>query len=359
MPADFSPVQPSAAQQIARIGLATALVLAAVWILRNYLPALAWAGVLGIAVWPLYERAKRRWPPGWRNILLPVLFTLALGLLFIVPLALIALRVGLELHVALDWVRQARSQGIPIPDWVSHLPVGRQSVAAWWRDNLADPQAADRLLRAGDRAQLLDYSRHFGEQLVHRVVLFGFTLLALFFLFRDGRTLVEQLRTASHHVLGPQGERIGRQIIGSIHGTVDGLVLVGLGEGFLLGIAYVAVGVPQPVLVGAATALAAMIPFGAPIAYLTAAGILLARGAMAAAIFVVVFGSVVTLLADHAVRPALIGGATRLPFLWVLLGILGGLETLGLLGLFVGPAVMAVLVMLWREWTARPPLGAL
>ena len=51
-------------------------------------------------------------------------------------------------------------------------------------------------------------------------------------------------------------------------------------------------------------------------------------------------------------RPVLIGGATRLPFLWVLLGILGGVESFGLLGLFVGPAVMAVLVMLWREWVA-------
>ena len=56
-------------------------------------------------------------------------------------------------------------------------------------------------------------------------------------------------------------------------------------------------------------------------------------------------------IADHTIRPALIGGATKLPFLWVLLGILGGVETLGLLGLFVGPAIMAVLILLWRQWT--------
>ena len=57
------------------------------------------------------------------------------------------------------------------------------------------------------------------------------------------------------------------------------------------------------------------------------------------------------LVADHAVRPALIGGTTRLPFLWVLLGILGGVETFGLLGLFLGPAIMAALILLWREWS--------
>ena len=67
----------------------------------------------------------------------------------------------------------------------------------------------------------------------------------------------------------------------------------------------------------------------------------------------IVIGLVVVGIADHFVRPALIGGATRLPFLWVLIGILGGVETLGLLGLFVGPATMAVLMMLWREYLER------
>ena len=61
-------------------------------------------------------------------------------------------------------------------------------------------------------------------------------------------------------------------------------------------------------------------------------------------------GFVTTFIADHFIRPVLIGGATRLPFLWVLLGILGGVETWGLVGLFMGPAIMAALVLLWREW---------
>ena len=59
---------------------------------------------------------------------------------------------------------------------------------------------------------------------------------------------------------------------------------------------------------------------------------------------------VVTFVADHFVRPVIIGGATRLPFFWVLLGILGGVETFGVIGLFVGPVVMSVLIQLWRDW---------
>jgi len=80
---------------------------------------------------------------------------------------------------------------------------------------------------------------------------------------------------------------------------------------------------------------------------------LLTQDALGQAIAVVAIGLAVVGVADHFIRPALIGGATRLPFLWVLVGILGGVETLGLLGLFVGPATMAVLVMMWREYVER------
>jgi predicted PurR-regulated permease PerM len=133
---------------------------------------------------------------------------------------------------------------------------------------------------------------------------------------------------------------------------------VGLGEGLLLGLAYALAGVPRPALLGALTALAAVLPFGAPLVFGLAALWLLAQGAVGLALGVLGFGAAVVFVADHFVRPVLIGGATRLPFLWVLLGILGGVEAWGLLGLFLGPAIMAVLILLWREWvaggTARP-----
>ena len=90
-----------------------------------------------------------------------------------------------------------------------------------------------------------------------------------------------------------------------------------------------------------------------------AALILLVQGSVVWAIVLVVLGFVVTFVADHFVRPVLIGGATRLPFLWVLLGILGGVETWGLLGLFLGPAIMAALMLLWREWTGSGEDAAL
>jgi predicted PurR-regulated permease PerM len=95
-----------------------------------------------------------------------------------------------------------------------------------------------------------------------------------------------------------------------------------------------------------------MLPFCAPLVFCGAALWLFVHGATVSAVGVAAFGFVVVFVAEHFVRPVLIGGSTRLPFLLVLFGILGGAETFGLIGLFVGPALMTVLTMLWAEWVA-------
>ena len=341
----------SRAQGAARTALVLALSALGLWILHPFLPALVWAVILAIALGPLYARAERRWPPGGHNILLPSLFTLAVALVFIAPLVVLGVQAAREAHDALTWAKSAEQSGIPAPDLLSHLPFGSGQVTAWWNENLSHPSAGSELLHRLDNSTAIGLTKSFGAQVVRRVVLFGFTLLTLFFLFRDGRTVTAQALAASARLFGPRGERVARQMVASVHGTVDGLVLVGLGEGVLLGIVYYFAGVPHPVLLGALTAVAAMIPFGAPLVFGLAALVLLANGAVVPAIVVVAAGFVVTFVADHFVRPVLIGGTTRLPFLWVLLGILGGVETFGLLGLFLGPAVMAALMLLWREFT--------
>ena len=349
---------PTPGQRLARILLAIALVALGLYILQGFVRALLWALILVIATWPLYRRAQRRFPPGRHDVVLPALFTLGATLLFVVPLALLAVQVGHEARTVSAWVTETRAHGAPLPDALARLPVAQAQVSAWWQANLADPDGARTLLGRLDRAELMQAGRSLGTQVVHRGVLFAFTLVTLFFLYKEGDRVTRQTLTASRRMFGPHGETVGRQIIASIHGTVDGLVLVGLGVGVLLGIGYAVVGVPHPALLGAATAVAAMIPLGAPLVLAIACGLAVAAGKTVAAGVLGAGGMVVIFVADHFIRPALIGGTTRLPFLWVLLGMLGGVETFGLLGLFLGPAVMAALILLWRDWvgdaTSKP-----
>jgi predicted PurR-regulated permease PerM len=280
-----------------------------------------------------------------------LLFTIGIALVFVLPIVLAGIQVGREIRTAIPWLDSVRRDGIPVPDFVMYLPVYSAQAREWWQDNLAMPGAASELLSKLSNPDYVLAGRQVGMAILHRLVIFGFCLLTVFFLFKDGDCLVEQLRRASARTFGPRGERIGRQTIASIHGTVNGLVLVGLAEGLLLYFVYLGAGIPRPTLLGALTAVGAMIPFGAPLIFGFAALLAVAGGSMAGAIVIVAAGTVISFGADHFVRPVLIGNATRLPFIWVLFGILGGVTTWGLLGLFLGPAIMAALILLWREWT--------
>ncbi len=350
--------QPARRQSVARFVLVIAMILLGGWIIHGFFEALAWAAVIAIAIAPLYARIEARWPGLQRGALLPALMTMVVGLVVLVPISLGLFRAIAEAQDVAHWFASARENGIPVPQWLMQLPFGRDAAVAWWQQHLATPEGAHAQFARLDNGSLMYHGQKIWWSVLHRSVTFFFMLLALFFVLRDNKMLIAQFRRAGSRLLGASGERIGLQIVQSVRGTIDGLVLVGLGEGAVMAVAYVVLGVPHPILLGVATAVAAMIPFGAALMYLIAGAELLMTGSVTAAIVVVVIGLAVVAVADHFLRPVLIGGATRLPFIWVLIGILGGVETLGLLGLFVGPATMAVLVMLWREYVEHDPSGA-
>jgi len=337
-------------RQAAIAVLALVLLGLGAYTLWHFLSALVWAGIFAIALGPLYRRAVKRFGTGRFNILMPSLFTLGVALIFIVPLTMVGIQLAHETHAFAEWLRDIETHGIPEPDALAGLPFMQSQIQEWWRQNLSDPGSAHELVERLTRGHMMDVSRLIAFQVARRVTLFAFTLLTLFFLFRNGASVTRQIRRAINRLFGPNGERVGLRMIDSVHGTVDGLVLVGLGVGVILGVVYIFAGVPEPVLFGMVTAVAAMIPLAAPVVFSVAALMLAAQGSIAWSIAVFASGVVVTFVADHFIRPALIGGTTKLPFIWVLLGILGGVESWGLIGLFLGPAVMSALFLLWQEW---------
>jgi len=342
--------QSARTRKIARLVLTLAIVALGIWVAAGFLKALAWAAIIAIAIDPLYKRAEHRWP-AWRATLLPAAVASGLFLLLIVPIVFGLVQLPREAHLLAGWLETARHDGIPVPAWVAQLPYGRDEITTWWGQALATPAGAEGWIRRLDHSAIA-HSRPFGTAVLRGVITFIFSLVALFFLLRDRDQLLDELALASDRLFGHVGARVARQVLQSVQGTVNGLVLVGLGEGAVLGTAYVFLGVPHAVLLGALTAVGAMIPLGAALFIGIAALLLLGLGQALSAAGVNVFGMVVIGVADHVLRPIMIGGTTKLPFLWVLIGILGGVETFGLIGLFVGPAIMAALILLWRDYVA-------
>jgi predicted PurR-regulated permease PerM len=328
-----------------------AIIVFAAFIAQRFVLPLLWAGILCIATWPLYTRTLRA--VGNRALLAALLVTLLSTLAFVGPLALGLTQAARQAPALASLVASANTEGLPAPQWLHRIPFGGTAIYDWWLSTLGQPHGLAHLLEDASVARLQSASevlKRVGAGLIHRLIDIAFAFLCLFFFYKDGFALQRQLEAIGTHLIGAKRwELYSTKIPTALRATVNGLVLVGLAEGVLLGIAYQFAGVDSAVLWAAATGVLAIIPFGAPLAFACVAALLAFEGNVPAAAGILIWGAVVLFVADHFVRPTIIGNATKLPFLAVLLGILGGVETFGLIGLFVGPVVMTLFLTLWHE----------
>ncbi len=334
--------------------LVAAMTLAGLWIARDFLLELAWAVTLAVALWPLYARATGgRKARGFR-ILIPLGFTLAIGLVLMLPLVVVALEAARDSQAAVQWVTEAQKSGVAQPPWLSHLPFGGR-LSFWWRMHLGTPQGASRLLGSINADSVASWTGTIAAQVASRSWFFVVTLLALFLILRDGHRLEANAVGTARRFYGEFGERFVTRVGEAVRAAVNGTVVVAIGEGALIGIGYAVTSVPRPILFTIATMIFAMLPFGAWAAFGVATLVLLVQGHVAVAIGLFVFGAAVMLIGDNFVQPAVVGNSIELPFLWIFVASFGGLATFGLVGLFVGPALMAALFLVWKEWLGLDP----
>ena len=331
---------------VARTVFVLALGALCIWVLWRFIPALTWAVVIAVATWPLRERIVRA---GLSATATAALLTLCLAVLAILPFALFGAEIARDAEAIADVISQARHGQFSAPEWLADVPLVGAYATDWWHSHFTASESGSRFLGASRPAEAIQWGRQVGQWLVRRLVVFGFTLLTLLFLYKDGRRIAVDAERLALQLFGTPAKRYGRYSIKAVQATVNGLVFVALAEGLVLTVGYILFGVPHPVLFGAATAVLAIIPFGAPIVLAIVSLTLLTASRLAAALLLFVMGVVLIVIVDHTARPALIGGSIRLPFFWALLGVFGGLEAFGIVGLFVGPAILAIALTIWRE----------
>lgn len=340
-------VKPQTARTAAVIGL----IAACLWLLHGLLAPIVWAALIAMATWPLHDRL-RAWFGRSREGLSAVLLTGAVVLFLLVPLGYLLYRGAREMPHLLRFWATTEAGGLAAPTWLASLP----GIGTWatlrWNETLAVPGA------------LGDYAHSFlggvdlakGRSLVgvfaHHAMGLFFCVVVLFALYLHGDELAGQIDAALVRHVGPAGRRTRLLALRSIRGAVNGLVLVGCGVAVFMSFLYLVAGVPHPFAWGLATGLLGMVPFGAGIVIIGVVLYFLANAAMPAAIAVGAIGAIAIFIADHFVRPHFMSGASKLPLVLALLGIVGGLETFGLLGLFLGPTLLAVMLAVWRELSA-------
>lgn len=320
-------------------------------------PVLA-AAVIGFATWPLYSDLVRR---TGGNTTLAASIAIAFIVTFLVlPIVLSAIYMSGEVRIWFSWAVQVNRDGAPPPEWILALPV----IGAWlgeqWTQYIGSPGSIGELAQLVSGAHIGNIYRAVlaaGGGAFHVILTLLFMLIALFFIYRDGSRFVGQVDLLGERILPNRWERISRVVPATISSTVMGMTLIAIGEGIILGVAYWIAGAPSPVTLGVLTGIMALVPGGAPLSMFLVSVYLVASGSLWAGVGLLVWGTVELFIVDKTLRPKLVGGPIKLPFLPTFFGLVGGVKTMGFLGLFIGPVLMAIIVAIWREWIREAELS--
>lgn len=322
-------------------------------VLQPFIISVTWAAILVFVSWPVYQHLLRALK-GRRNMS-ALIMTVGLSLITLGPITWLLLILQMEVRVVFKSLMTLISQdSFQAPDFITrYFPWLAQELQRIWQILHDDPDAIRENLRNNFGIGLGQIGFLAGE-VGRNLAKLSMTIFTAFFLYRDGDRILKQLRHALRLVSADSGERYLAAAGGMTRAVVFGIVLTALAQAVLAGIGYAVAGAPNPVFLTAVTFIIALIPFGTPFAWGSVAIWLMADGQMLAGIGLAIWGGLVVSTIDNIIRPLVISTSTRISFLLVMFGVLGGLAAFGMVGLFIGPVILAVLSSLWQEWLNSP-----
>ncbi|WP_442920907.1 AI-2E family transporter [Mesorhizobium sp. CCNWLW176] len=327
------------------------IVAAGIYFFNGFLVPVLAALVIAFASWPLYRRLLDA-VSGNRTVAatLAILFIITF---LVVPIVLAGTYTVNEVREWFGWAVETNKHGAPTPAWIVALPIAGEWFDQQWTRYIGHPGAIGELIQIISGANIGSIYRGVlaaGGGAFNLLLTLLFMLIALFFVYRDGESFAAQIGRLGERILPTRWERISGVVPATISSTVTGMTLIAIGEGIVLGVAYWIAGVPSPVTLGVLTGVMALIPGGAPLSFTLVSAYLVASGSPIAGVSLFAWGSIELFIVDKTLRPKLVGGPIKLPFLPTFFGLIGGVKTMGFLGLFIGPVLMALLVAIWREW---------
>lgn len=334
------------------IGALTALVLlllSGLLVLAPFFSALLWAVVVVYSTWGIYARLLDSL--NGRNVLAASIMTLILAAVLIVPFVAVSMSIGDNVRTLAAAIGYMMHTGLPdAPAWLGNVPLIGDKLIEYWNDARQDSTQVFAWLQAqiGPVSRwLLGKGLAFGQGLLQVVL----SVLAAFYLYRDGTDVAARLSSAMERIGGEQAHRLVAIAGMTIKSVVYGIVGTALAQGSVAALGFAVAGVPGPLLLGLFTCILSLVPVGPPMIWLPATIWLFNLEQPGWALFLLIYGFTCISGIDNIVKPYLISQGSALPFLLVLLGVVGGVLAFGFIGVFLGPVIIAVNFALVRDWT--------
>lgn len=345
-------------EQIVGVTLVALLTIGTLYFLSPFLPAILYAVILAVSTWPVFEWLRNHLR-GSSTAAAAVMTTFFAALL-VVPIVFLSVRLVDDVPPLVDAAKQLFAHGLPMaPGWLATVPVVGETLTARWNVLAQDTQALGETLRPwiGKGGEiLLGTGAHLGSAIVQLLV----SLLVAFFLYQDGAPLVRNLTAIVERVGGTRGPRLLRAAGSTMRAVVYGILGAAIVQGLLATFGLWLAGVQGWLFLGVVGGFLALIPVGLiNLELLAASAWLFFQGENGWGIFLLLWTLLVVANADSVIRSAIISRGANLPISVVLLGLLGGIATAGILGLFVGATVVGVFFTMIREWAIEPAEAAL
>jgi predicted PurR-regulated permease PerM len=344
--------EPTRTRIEAGIGIAglALLIFGCLWVLLPFISAATWAAILCFTTWPLFLRLRASL--GGRRTLAALIATLLLATIIVAPVAFLVSTLSENVTDVIAASQRLIKEGPPAPpSWIASVPLVGSRLATWW--TLMNESSSARVAELAKwlptvQRVVLGSGRALGAG-VFQIVL---SLLLAFLFYRDGEAAARRTAFVIERISGDRGGLLLDTAGTTVRAVVYGVLGTAFLQGILAGIGFIIAGVPGSALLGFLTFVLAVAPGGPLLAGAPGIIWLYHRGetsaAIALGIWIVVVGNL-----DNVIRPLLIsrGGATT-PLILIILGIFGGAMAFGLIGLFLGPTLLAVGFSLFEGWSS-------
>jgi predicted PurR-regulated permease PerM len=333
------------------IGVFALLVLAAaaLLVIAPFVTALLWGAILAYCSWQPYRSLARAF--GGRHALAALLIVLSILVLLIVPMFYAGMAFSARAPDLVMLVQQRLAAGgPPLPEWLVQIPVvGPRVEEAWNAVASHNPEMVQRLRELA--GPMLRGALGAAVAVLQGLGLLVLSVLFAAFFYLSGEGIGTALEAAMARIAGTRASYLLGLIGSTVKGVVYGILGTSLVQAVLCGFGYWIAGLPSPGLLGLATFFLAIIPGGPLLVLVPGAIWLVQRDAAGWAIFLVAWMVVVGVAVDNVLKPIIIGKSSHVPFILIMLGVIGGAAAFGLLGVFVGPTVLAVAHAVLRDWT--------
>jgi predicted PurR-regulated permease PerM len=317
-------------------------------VMRPFVTALLWAVVLSYSLWPLHRRLVNllRGRRTWASVLMAC-FLVAVVLL---PFVVVGITLADNVKDLKSAIERSVMNGPPEPPaWLAKVPLIGQNAVEEWKVLAADSAALVKKAKPLIESVSLWLLKS-GFTLGRGVIELALSILIAFFLLRNGVSVSERLIFGIQRIAGSRGEQLLQVAGKTVRGVVYGVLGTALVQTIFAGIGYLIAGLPGVAVLTLLTFGFCIVPaVGAPLVWIPAVIWLFTQGATGRAIFLLVWGIGVSSV-DNFLRPWLISYGSKLPFLLMFFGALGGLIAFGFIGLFIGPTLLAVGYKLVQEW---------